>query len=63
MDFEHFKEIISNQYQVSTDEAMVELDRQHPDDMLMFELFDTGSVSVTIGERKFILTLKVEEEL
>lgn len=63
MDFEHFKEAVANEYQVGPDDAMQELDRRHEEDMLMVELLETGSVSVKLGDRKFILSLHIEEEL
>lgn len=63
MDFEHFKEAVANEYQVPPDDAMMELDRRNEEEMLMVELLETGAVSVKLGERKFILTLQIEEEL
>lgn len=63
MDFEHFKRAVALHFDVDIDSAMEELDRSNPEPMMMIELMETGSVSIELGTRKFVLAIKVEEEL
>lgn len=63
MDFEHFKRDVAMHYGVDIDTAMQTLDESNPEAMMMVELLETGSVSVKLGERSFVLSVKVEEEL
>lgn len=63
MNFDDFRRAVALQLDVSEDAAMQVLDEVNPEAMIMVELLETGSVSIKLGERKFILSVKVEEEL
>lgn len=63
MDFEHFKHAVASHFDVDLDSAMDELSRSDIESELWLELMETGSVSIELGTRKFVLSIQVEEEL